>query len=261
MYYKLSFNHVLIVLTIIVFGWGMIQFFSIDKRIEKIDSQLLKADRIQETTSIANTTEDLSSSLVSNKTANENLLSSSQTKIAWSNDEIVYFSDGKAKLLSEAFKNIDYMADNEVFDKLLDIMNIKEEEVPLDIPIREYVKRLLEIATNENRLFDDDKQAQEIMFDPILPDGTKIIRTDKDEKIFSYFDTSEYDGKQVFVKWFKEGSSEPILFDFYDIHEDSRIDRIWIPKTGQEVGDYSVEIYSTYDMKILADGQYSIDQD
>ena len=83
-----------------------------------------------------------------------------------------------------------------------------------------------------------------------------------DAKIYASFDTGDYDGKNVLVKWYKSDTPDLLLFDKYPISQDKTQNYVWLKKPkGWAQGSYGVEIYSANindNLKLIATGMYNV---
>lgn len=143
-----------------------------------------------------------------------------------------------------ALKKLEKLREQEVIEILENILDIKDEELPLNVSSKEFATKLLYIATNneeekvyENISFVNENKSSDEMFDNVFDSNTK--------KITATFDTSSYEDSKVLTKWINKDTGDVLLFDFYKINPDIKENYIWLEKkNGWKKGNYKVEMYS-----------------
>lgn len=99
-------------------------------------------------------------------------------------------------------------------------------------------------------------------------DGSEVIPSEKNEafsdesqRLYAHFNIDEaYAYDSVLVKWYQQGSDNPLAFEYYPINRYSSENFIWIePRDNWESGQYNVEIFSASEtVELLSAGSYRV---
>ena len=142
-----------------------------------------------------------------------------------------------------------------------------EEDLDEIEDIDTFAMRLTEIAM-EGTLVDEGEplDAASVQFgtgssdieDPSMLSG----RFDPDQRrIYAFFSTGDYSGREVMVKWYRTDEPKVMVFKRHRIRAGSEGDYVWLqPRAGWESGDYRVDVYTGDEaMTQLAMGRYSVE--
>ncbi len=170
--------------------------------------------------------------------------------------------------------NID---DQEMLGLIQSFINIDSDDVPSQIPIKDFAVKLVKIAANgvltpvQSESITNDPLPLPIYFDTSTnPDYSVSDPTEtffpEETKIFASFDSSQLTDDNVLVdsvlvKWYRTDQPQILLMKSFPIRPLSNYNHIWLDRPqGWPRGDYQVEIYSFQDdSNLIASGKYNIE--
>ena len=156
-------------------------------------------------------------------------------------------------------------------------INIDSDDVPSQIPIKDFAVKLVKIAANgvltteQSESITNDPLPLPVYFDTSanpdysVSDPRETFSPDE-TKIFASFDSSQLVDDNVLidsvlVKWYRTDHPQILLMKSFPIRPLSNYNHIWLDQPqGWPRGDYQVEIYSFHnDSDLIASGKYDID--
>jgi hypothetical protein len=150
-------------------------------------------------------------------------------------------------------------------------INIDSDDVPLQMPIKDFAVKLIRIAANgvlsplQSEPIKNDALPLPIYFDTSTNTDYSVSEdreafSPEETKIFAAFDSSQLTDDNVLVKWYRADQPKIFLMESLPISPLSNNNHIWLdqPK-GWSRGDYIVEIYSLQDnLNLIASGKYDV---
>ena len=167
--------------------------------------------------------------------------------------------------------------DQEMLGLIQSFINIDSEDVPSQIPIKDFAVKLIKIAANgvltsvQSEAMTNDPLPLPIYFDTSTnPDyavsDPRETFFPEETKIFASFDSSQLTDDNVLVdsvlvKWYRTDQPQILLMKSFPIRPLSNYNHIWLDRPlGWPRGDYKVEIYSFQDdTNLMASGKYNIE--
>ena len=167
--------------------------------------------------------------------------------------------------------------DQELLGLIQSFINIDSDDLPSNIPIKDFAVKLVKIAANgvltagQTEPIANDPPPFPVYFDTSTnPDYSvsepREIFFLEETKIFASFDSSRLIDENVMidsvlVKWYKTDQPRILLMKSFPIRPLSHYNHIWLDRPkGWSRGDYQVEIYSFQnDVKLFASGKYYIE--
>jgi hypothetical protein len=167
--------------------------------------------------------------------------------------------------------------DQEMLGLIQSFINIDSDDVPSQIPIKDFAVKLVKIAANgvltpvQSESITNDPLPLPIYFDTSTnPDYSVSDPREtffpEETKIFASFDSSQLTDDNVLVdsvlaKWYRTDQPQILLMKSSPIRPLSNYNHIWLDRPqGWPRGDYQVEIYSFQDdTNLIASGKYNIE--
>jgi hypothetical protein len=129
-----------------------------------------------------------------------------------------------------------------------------------------YFDRMIEITEGSlyksEYLLDVDKYGK-VAFDksestPL--DDTNIFDAEN-SRLYAHFELPDYPYEQVLVKWYREGGTEPIELNYFEINQFGNENYAWVePNSNWQTGRYFVEIFSASESpELLSAGSYVVE--
>lgn len=167
--------------------------------------------------------------------------------------------------------------DQEMLGLIQSFINIDSDDVPSQIPIKDFAVKLVKIAAKD--VLTQVRSEPITNAPPSLPvyfgtstnpdysvSNPRETFLPEETKIFASFDSSQLTDENVLidsilVKWYRRDQPQILLMKSFPIRPLSNYNHIWLdqPK-GWSRGDYQVEIYSFQDdTKLIASGKYNIE--
>ena len=162
---------------------------------------------------------------------------------------------------------IDAMSDRELRSALTSLTNLTEDNLDEVRDLRGFAQRLAAVAMNgvvsretpeaPNRLA-DVQFSRSVDVDNAAELPQEYFAGD--ERIYAVFPMEEYREDEVFVKWYRSDDPEILLFDRYQIQQESGKNYVWLEnENGWPEGEYTVEFYSSDEtMEKVAAGRYFV---
>jgi hypothetical protein len=167
--------------------------------------------------------------------------------------------------------------DQEMIGLIQSFINIDPDDVPPQMPIKDFAVKLVKIAANgvvtplQSKSNMNDPLPLPVYFDTStkpdysVSDPRETFLTEE-TKIFASFDSSQLTDDNVLidsvlVKWYRTDQPQILLMKSFPIRPLSNYNHIWLDRPrGWLRGDYQVEIYSFQDVtKLIATGKYNIE--
>ena len=166
--------------------------------------------------------------------------------------------------------------DQEMLGLIQSFINIDSDDVPSQIPIKDFAVKLVKIAANgvltpvQSESNTNNPPPLPVYFDTSTkPDYSVSDPSEtfspEETKIFASFDSSQLADDNVLVdsvlvKWYRTDQPQILLMKSFPIRPLSNYNHIWLDRPhGWPRGDYQVEIYSFQDdTKLIASGKYNI---
>ena len=159
-------------------------------------------------------------------------------------------------------------------DELLDLMatytRLAPDDIPAEVNVRDFADRLGEIyfgdsfARQDNYL-DNPEEAAAMEFATRADSNNQAVEPRQDfqaqeKRIYASFANSDYQERDVMVKWSRADSPEVYVYDKYPINTSKDHNYVYLEQpNGWENGDYQVEIYSLADnLSLMARGNYAV---
>jgi hypothetical protein len=167
--------------------------------------------------------------------------------------------------------------DQEMLGLIQSFINIDPDDLPSQIPIKDFAVKLVEIAANgvltpvQSKSNTNAPPPLPVYFDTSTnPDFSvsepKETFLPEENKIFASFDSSQLTDENVLVdsvlvKWYRTDQPKILLMKSFPIRPLSNYNHIWLDRPhGWSRGDYQVEIYSFQDdTNLVASGKYNIE--
>ena len=160
---------------------------------------------------------------------------------------------------------IESMSERELRSAITSLTGLTEDDLVEMRDLRAFTRRAAEVAMDNVIRFDDAPQeplpAVEFSHNPNDMEEFTTDRFVGDERIFAVFPSTPSTQDEVFVKWYRSGEPEILMFDRHPIQRESDRNFVWIENNeGWPAGEYAVEIYSADEaMSPLASGRYVVD--
>lgn len=144
---------------------------------------------------------------------------------------------------------LDNMQTSDIINTLKNYMSFDESLIPPGMNIRNFSKKLLDIAMNkEDELINDPNHVvSDVKFSSNLDSNDSTYNSNFDQntsKIFAKFDTTNFVDGKLLVKW-KKDNGELVNMNFYNVKKNSKDNFIWMQKKdGWSKGNYQIDIYS-----------------
>lgn len=93
------------------------------------------------------------------------------------------------------------------------------------------------------------------------PDHNNTNFGTEKSKLYAHFDLPGYAYERVFIKWYKEGSLDPLELSYFDINPYQSENYVWLePRFHWERGQYFVEIYdASKSANLLSAGSFFVE--
>jgi hypothetical protein len=160
---------------------------------------------------------------------------------------------------------IESMSERELRSAITSLTGLTDDDLAEVGDLRAFTRRAAEVAMDNVVSFKDSlPEALPPVEFSHNPNDMEEFTTDRfvgDERIFAVFPSTPSAHDEVFVKWYRSGEPEILMFDRYPIQQETDRNFVWIDNSeGWPAGEYAVEIYSADEaMSPLASGRYVVD--
>ena len=167
--------------------------------------------------------------------------------------------------------------DQEILGLIQSFINIDSDDVPSQMPIKDFAAKLVEIAAHgvltpaQGESTTNGPTPLPVYFDTSTNQDFSVLDPketflSEENKIFAAFDSSHLTDDNVLVdsvlvKWYRTDQPQVLLMKSFPIRPLSNYNHIWLERPqGWPMGDYQVEIYSFQDdLDVIASGKYNIE--
>lgn len=150
---------------------------------------------------------------------------------------------------------------DKILDKMNDLELVTTEQLSRIKHKRPYIDRLAKVAMNGIMKPETTEVSKhgEVYFKSGLKSPTRNSFEATNEAVYAFFDSSEYQDKNIFVKWYESNQGRMALFKQFPIMQ-KKINYIWIHNSGGFAkGRYQVEIYRINEsFDLLSKGNFEV---
>lgn len=161
-------------------------------------------------------------------------------------------------------ESIESMSDDELKNNLNKFLKLKDEDLPSNMGLREFINNLIKIAMVDDLSNDDsihipeeqkkfnvivplpeDPKELDSMFNQPKDENVKSISLNKTNKVTAMLDLNDVESERVLVKWLNKDDGKVISYEYVEVKPNEVNALSFERKNNLQEGNYEVKVFTT----------------